>query len=404
MTQTEIRKADLLVFLVLLGWGLTTSLLSIYLNNLGISLANIGLIFGVGMIISGIVRIPMGTVVDKLGKKKFLLFGAIGFPIFAAGIALSTSIGHFIFLQLLIGFFSAVFWIAFGAYFFDIMSRGREGVQLGARNTVIYATAAFAPILAGIIAGNFGFTVLFFIAAFIGVAGIAAAVTIKEKSRSIAQIRFKDIREEYKDIFKIRGYKTILFGISVVSLIMALWLIFLPIWLQDQGLGLEAIGTILTVNLLIGAILQVPLGKLIDKYPARMIIVPGFFFMWLGGILFFTFQNFFSFIVNRAFFGLANDAAHWPHVGMLAKITPKKEHGVAVAGISAAARFAHGGAALGGGILAATYGIEALLFGSAFLALATGLILTYSKTLMRKGKLFYKKHHMAMEGYRNHHK
>lgn len=391
--KKEYIKANSLLFLTMLGYSLVTALLSVYLSSRGISLANIGLIFSVGVIIAGLFRIPIGILIDCLGRKKFLIIGAIGYPLFAAGLIYASAVGHFIFLNLLVEFFGAIFWTAFSAHFFDIMSKGEEGVGMAGRNITLYTAAGIAPIIAGLLATNFGFTNLFMIGAAIAASGILVTLTVKDHNHA-KKLCYVAMHEEYARILKIKGLPLIAAIIFLVDFMFVFWGIFMPIWLRQQGMSFEAIGLILSANLLLTVFLQIPIGKAIDKWPVRNILIPGFIMFWLGGALFFTFKNFYIYLLNRTFLvGTGSDMAYWPAVSMLAKLTPKVDNGGAVAlifGISASIK---GFGALIGGFLTQRFGIQAVLIAVSYLALAAAIILIPFKILKKKGTQFHKVHH-----------
>ncbi|MCX6774796.1 MAG: MFS transporter, partial [DPANN group archaeon] len=176
--------------------------------------------------------------------------------------------------------------------------------------------------------------------------------------------------------------------------VFVFWSIFMPIWLLQVGVSLDVIGVLLSANLLIGVFLQIPIGKAIDKWPVRTILIPGFLMFWLGGVLFFAFKNYISYFFNRAIMlGTGSDMAYWPAVSMLAKLTPQVDNGGAVAlifGLSAAIK---GVGALAGGYLAQMFGIETVLVSISYLALAAAVILIPFNILKKKGTQFHKAHH-----------
>lgn len=385
-------KANAVLFLTTLGYGITTAFLSVYLADRGISLLGIGLIFAVGSIIAGLFRVPIGLVVDCLGRKKFLILGAIGYPLFAIGLIYASTVSHYIALNLFVQFFGAIFWTAFTAHFFDIMSQGKEGMAMAGRNIVLYSASASAPILAGIIATRLGFTNLFAIGAAIAASAIFVALTIKDFNHS-RKLCYDILQTEYSCLLKIKGLALIAALIFVVDFTFVFWGIFMPIWLQQQGISLAAIGLILTINLIIGMLIQIPLGKAIDKLPVRNILIPGFLLFWLGGMVFFSLRNYFSYLAGRIMLGVGSDASYWPAVGMLAKLTPKVDHGGAVALIFGLSTALSGVGALLGGILTEQFGIPKVLWAISFIPLIVAICLFWPEILKKKGTQFHKHHH-----------
>ena len=394
-------RANAILLLSSLGSGLTGAFLSIYLIDRGISLASLGLIFAIGPILAGLFRVPFGYVVDCLGRKRFILIGALGSPLFAIGLLFATKIQHFMLLNIMVTLLSAIFWTAFSAHLFDVFSKGKEGMGIAGRNITTFAASALAPILAGVIANKYGFAKLFMIGAAVAASAILLILTIKDDVKC-KRMSFKAIKKEYRHILKIKDMKAIAAIIFAVDFIFVFWGIFIPIWLQQHGLSLEAIGAILSINLLVGAAFQIPMGKAIDKRPARDILIPGFLLFWIGGFLFFAFENFFSYLAARIALGIGSDAAYWPAVSVLAKVTPKKEHGGVVAMIFGISTILGGIAALMGGILTERFGIAPVLIGVAGLPLLVAIGIAASDALRKPGTTRHKKHHFRHFRISNH--
>ncbi len=385
--------ASLLMFNVVFGVSLSTSLLSLYLSRVGVSLVDIGAIFAIGALVGALFRIFVGAGTDHLGRKRFIQAGIIGYILFALGLIAASRVFHFVALNLLLEISGAIFWTAYSAYFFDIVRKGKEGVDIGARNVVLYSSSAAAPLLAGFAARYLGFNILFLISAAIIFAGFLFATLMSETVKT-KSVHIEDFSKEYFDIINLKGFKTIFAIIFISNFIWTFWYIYMPIYLDNSGLSVDKIGLILTSMIGIGALLQHPLGRQMDVKPAKYILIPGFFIIWLFGLSFFAFKNFYAFLVNRIILGFGFDASYWPAVSIFARITPKKEHGGGWALLMAGASAAYGIGALVGGWLTQHFTIELVLQGVSFLSLAIGILIIPNKFLSGKGTSVFKKHHL----------
>ena len=254
-----------------------------------------------------------------------------------------------------------------------------------------------APLLAGLIADRFGFTNLFYIAALIAAIGIPIAVaSIKDHVKCKPCFSFSRIGEEYREVFRIKGYKTIFFVVLMNNITWAFWAIYMPIFLANKGFSFADIGLIITAIWVTTALIQIPLGRAIDKFPVKWILIPGFGLVFLGGIMFFAVQNFYGYLVGRCVASIGWDTSYWPAVGLFAKVTPKREHGAGWAALTAIVAISYGMAAIIGGFLTERFGLEIVLFASAFLSFIVGLTLISSKVLADKGTKFHKRHHVMM--------
>jgi predicted MFS family arabinose efflux permease len=260
---------------------------------------------------------------------------------------------------------------------------------------VIYTAGAATPIVAGIIATKFGFANLFTVSAAISAAAILIALTITDCTHT-KKLCYSVLEGEYKSILQIKGLSLIAAIIFLVDFTYVFWGIFMPIYLLQQGISLAAIGLILTINLIIGVLIQIPIGKAIDKLSLRTILIPGFFLFWLGGMIFFSLKNYYTYLIGRIVLGTGTDGSYWPAVSMLAKLTPKVDHGGAVALIFGTSTIFAGIGALIGGILATKYGIAHVLWSVSFIPLIVAIMLFWSETVKKKGTQFHKEHHHRM--------
>jgi MFS family permease len=379
---------------------LVSSFLPIYLANLEISLMNIGFIFAFGAMIAGVLRFPIGTITDKVGRRPLMLIGAIGYPIFAIGTLLSRNTAHFVSIKLLIELFGALFWTAFWAYIYDILRKGHEGRQLAyTKILAIGVSGALAPFIGGFIIAYYGFTSLFYLAAAVGVVNIFFIATlirdylppIKESAKHLE----KDIVKEYRDIINIKKFRIYL-AIGVLhNIIWATWYVYMPIYLSDMGISIQQIGIMISLLYISYIITTYPLGKLIDKFPSKYLIIPGFFLMWFGGYMFFMFKDFARLTLSRMAIAVGFDATWEPMIARLSHITSEREHGGTVGLFRAGNAIAIGLSTVVVGYFAGIYGIKAVLWGVSTFSLIIGIILVFINTgLMGKGRAKLHKHHV----------
>ena len=362
------KKSVFLLAIVTIATGLSTSLFSIYLNNLGISLTNIGLIFAVGLILASAIRLFLGTVVDDFGKKTLLSVSILGFSFFAFGLIFAKDVSHFIILKLFFDFSNVFFWTVYTAHFLDVIKKGKEGSGFGYRNSIFYAASAFAPVSAGLLANWLGFKLLFATSAIISLLGFVLAISIKEKVR-VRKFDFKFVQKHFSEIFKVKGIKQIVFGVVLIDFLFTFWVIYMPIWLSQNGFSLNAIGALISGYILLSAILQNSIGKAIDKHSIKQIVFPGISLILLGGIFFFAAKQFISLLISRMALSVGGDMTYWPFCAKLARNAKKEIHGSASAFVFGLSGIFSGVAAVLGGWLVQRFGIQEVLIAAPFLSL-----------------------------------
>ncbi|MGC8885372.1 MAG: MFS transporter [Candidatus Nanoarchaeia archaeon] len=366
------KKAIVLLVFATFGSGLSTALLPIYLNSKGLSLISIGFVFAVGAIIASGIRFILGIFVDAYGKKPLLLLSIFGYIVFAIGLLFAESLGQFIFLKLLFDVSNIFFWTAFSPLFFDVLEKGEEGHGLGFRNAVLYAVLAFSPLIAGILAKQIGFNFLYVLSAFLSCIGLFFAAQINEKNqkhKANLKILKKFLKTEYLKLLKIPNLKYTTLAIVAIDFLFTFWLIYMPIWLSQNGFSLDEIGNLMFGYILLSAILQVSIGKAIDKFKINRIAIPGLLFIWFGSLAFFAFKNFLSILLSRMALGIGGDMAYLPFVAHLAKTCKKEIHGIATSFVFGLSGIFSGFAALLAGWLTNMFGIETILISVSMISL-----------------------------------
>ncbi len=402
-----------LVLIVTFGYHLISHFLPIYLDSLGISLLNIGVIYAFAAIIAGILRFPVGAISDTFGRRPLLLIGVLGYPLFAILIAFSQNTFFFASAKVIFNIFSMVFWVGIGAYLFDVVSKKHEGRQIAGGNIVSCLSAAVAPLIAGVIIASLGFTNLFYISAAVTASAIPLALLIeKNKTRKHKKIKidWEYLQKEYSDIINSKGFRIVAFICVLTNFVWAFWYLLFPIYLTQLGFSTVVIGGVLTVNLLFIAFFHLFLGKWTDSMSGRWLIIPGFFLMWLSGYALIWTRNLIGYALSRIGYSTGISMSWHPAYASLARRTPKKEHGGAVGLFGAVTSLAYAFGALIAGWMAEVYSVKFALMTSSTIALIMGVILLLmSKHIIKARWLYsytntkYKKHHVTHEMVHKHH-
>jgi len=138
-----------------LGFGLIAPVISLFLDSLGATGTDIGLVIGVGTIVGALGVLPAGFLADRIGRKPVLMVSAASGMLGAAAF-LPLEDWRFAFIG------SALYWAAIAglpimtSHLAATVPRERLGTSMG----VVYASFFFGIILAsplsGLIAGAYG--------------------------------------------------------------------------------------------------------------------------------------------------------------------------------------------------------------------------------------------------------
>ena len=262
------------IFSSMLSIGIIAPLLPIYAENLGATGVWIGIIFS-SYAISRTILLPFaGRLSDRRGRKAILSIGLFAFAITSFAYVPADTIAYLLIIRLLQGAsFSFVYLIA-QAYIGDIAPVGEEGKWMGLLNATFFIGWGSGPLIGGVLAEHLGMDSVFYtmgalnILAFLGIAIFLPEIKHRERV-SAASSSYREIISSNVS----RG----LFGVQLgIASHRGIVQTFVPILaVMTIGLSPSLVGIILTVIVLSVSVIQIPSGRLADRFNRRIIVLIG---------------------------------------------------------------------------------------------------------------------------------
>lgn len=109
------------------GGAIGLTCIPLYMLALGISIEGFGIVFTVSSLFSVITYFIIGTHSDKLGRKRYLILGAVAPPVIAFLYIFATGVFHFVILRVVSVIFGAVYVAAYRPLIADIQKDERAG-------------------------------------------------------------------------------------------------------------------------------------------------------------------------------------------------------------------------------------------------------------------------------------
>lgn len=161
-------------FLLRLEWGISTSMMTLYIHELGGSPFEVSLVFSVFAGISILCYSFWGSFSDNIGKRKrFIIFGMAGLlPIYLL-IATQQNILLLILLRGSTAIFKGAVVPTLFALVTDISPPKYMGTNIGILGSVEMAGWAIGPVIGGILADSYGFPLLW---VFVGISCFVGAL------------------------------------------------------------------------------------------------------------------------------------------------------------------------------------------------------------------------------------
>jgi DHA1 family multidrug resistance protein-like MFS transporter len=263
---TSNRKNVLLLSLtlgvVMLGFGMVMPIMPFYVESMGASATELGLLVAVSPFIQLVASPLWGSVSDRRGRKPVLVVGLLGYGISMLLFGLSTELWMLFVARGVGALLSAATMPTTMAYIGDSTSEQDRGGGMGALGAATGLGVVLGPALGGLL-GSESLSTPFFLTAAVCLLTLLLVLLFLPESLPVEARR--QTATKIKPVAQIRDLRQALFGPLGVLLLMAFLVsfgltnfqgIFGYYALRKFGYGTEEVGWILSVVGIVGALTQ----------------------------------------------------------------------------------------------------------------------------------------------------
>lgn len=373
------------VFIALLGVGIIIPVLPVLATKLGASGFSLGVITAVFSMSRGLLQPVVGNLSDRWGRKGFLVTGLFIYGLVGLLIPHATSVFDLVLIRIFQGVGSAMIVPVAMAYASFLAPPGQEGRYMGVINIAIFCGIGAGPVIGGLFSDAWGLASVFyimaalcFIAFVLVVSNMPACCPIDRQQQTglLANVRLMLKRQRTIGIL-IARFATVLMMVPTMA--------FLPVimsqWPGSSGLQ---VGVVIASRTLMNAVLQVPFGKLADRYEKVPLLVGGCVCMSSAISLIPSVTNFPAMVGLYLFLGFG-EAMLWPVLGAYAAEEGRTHFGHGT--MMGVFNLAMSAGVFIGALLAGT-SMDSLGMGQAFYvtAIATMLLTLTAAALIRSGE------------------
>ncbi len=255
-------------FIYTFGWGVTSPVFSIYVNNITGNPFLTGLVLSITTMAGVFLNIPFGMIEDRMNMKRVLQVVLLFYSALALLYPRADNVESLMALSVGRGVASSFLWLTSWAYVFSYTERASKGKETGFFSDMNDLASAVSPIVGGLVS-----IVSFFFPFYIlSGASFAAFAVITVFLKEVPRPEKASLKLQFA---KLSGYmrerrflKTV-FLIVVFYALINVYYSFLSVFLNDEGLSIPLIGVVLTVALVPAVSLEVPMGNLVDRRGIR---------------------------------------------------------------------------------------------------------------------------------------
>ena len=227
----KILPLNLILFLRFFGLFLVLPLISLYaLEMEGSTPLLVGVVIGGYALTQAIFQVPFGSLSDKFGRKKLIIFGLILFLIGSIVSFLATDIYTLILGRLLQG--AGAIGSVISATVSDVVQEEKRGKAMAIIGGSIAMSFALAMIFGSTIGAYYGVDFLFLVTSILAFISIFVALKIPE----VSKIEFKYRKGgEKHNLFKDKAILYLFFSSLFQKGVMTIVFMIIPIVLTTQG-------------------------------------------------------------------------------------------------------------------------------------------------------------------------
>ena len=327
MTRQILITLLLSVFIALLGIGIIIPVMPVFATEMGANGLALGMIIAVFSVSRGLLQPVVGNLSDRLGRKGFLVTGLFIYGVVGLLIPQAGSIINPLLIRAFQGVGSAMIVPIGMAYMSVLAPPGQEGRYQSYLNIAIFCGIGCGPVIGGIVSDLLGFESVFYVMAALSFG--AFILVVKNMPAQQAQVKASatGLLKSLQMMMQSRLTRGILLARLVTMVIMVPSMAFLPL-LMTQTIGASGlqIGFVIACRTLVNAVLQVPAGKVADKYNKLFLLVTGC--ICLSGVIMLIpfMKTFVMFLLIYCLLGFG-EAIIWPVLGAYASIEGRKRYG-----------------------------------------------------------------------------
>ncbi len=177
------------IFWVSFPFGILSFVLPIYGRQLGASALEIGGFFSAVSVVPVLVRPFLGRIMDRWGRRPFLLLGLIGYALSMVVFSFSSNILQLTLARFIQGLGQAFLWLAAFTIVADVAGEDFRGTSYGLYTFAYFLGALIGPVAGGWFYDRAGPAVPFYINAVVFTLGSLMVLIFLRESKRPAVIR-----------------------------------------------------------------------------------------------------------------------------------------------------------------------------------------------------------------------
>lgn len=316
--------------LIATAQGALVPILPLYAQSFGVSFGLVSLAvaaLGLGTLAADL---PVGALLDRLGRRTAMLIGAGGYAAACLALGLAGSYPEIVVNQLVAGAATAMWNISRLAYITDSIPVADRGRVLATFGGLIRIGGLIGPALGGLVADRLGLPAACLAAGLLGVGATALALLFAHEPR-VARFDRRAVRwHVLLGLLTTRRHALLTAGSAQLwlQMIRAGRQIIIPLYAATAlGLDIAAIGWVVSLSWACEVALFIPAGLIMDRLGRKYTVVPSSILLALGMALVPLAQSVAGLVAAIIVMGIGNGLGAGSMMTLGADLSPRQATG-----------------------------------------------------------------------------
>ncbi len=257
--QKMLAVACGVIFIDMIGYGIIIPILPIYAESLGASASQIGFLFSSYSIVLLLTLLPFGLMVDKYGKKSFIVLGMLLLGISSILFATSHSLAQLVISRMLQGLSASCTWAAALPLAAAAVSESKRGLEM---SSVTVATG-LGTILGPVIGGLGNIQTPFYIC--IGLSSLLALFSFIYVKEEGIEKQYDNLKEKLGRIVRQKEVQASCMGVGFLYFALGMLEVLFPLYMADCQCKRITVGLLFGIMGIFYVIFQPVVGAWSDR-------------------------------------------------------------------------------------------------------------------------------------------
>jgi DHA1 family multidrug resistance protein-like MFS transporter len=266
----------LAVFGCYFGTYMRLPVVPLYAHSLGADAVQVGIINAAFLLAAGALSLPLGIFAERFGVKFLIALGALILSLSSFLLCFTSAPGQITWIYLVSGVGLAAFGPTTMAFVANFSPPTHLGRSYGWYTTAIYSGMSLGPAVGGFAAQGLGFVAVFLISGASILLAFWEVIFYLPRARQVLPPRPLAAPPLPAQLRRLAGNRPLLgcwLGTLGGCFALGMFLTFLPLYAQNQGLSYGQIGLVFMTQGIMNALSRIPFGHLSDRVARRSRLV-----------------------------------------------------------------------------------------------------------------------------------